>query len=157
MASIDSGGDADKIIHKVANGISLRKSHPNLFRSLLTLAIMLSALGVNFFVKAPAFNPYGISRFVVGFVFLVLGMSQIIVLTVFHRLPVVRFLAAVSVSVMICWGIANSQQAFQGKTSFQLPILYLALGALQIPLLIEPRINPINIRGRIKKLQEEIE
>lgn len=145
---MDAEGDEQRTLHEATKRVSLRSSHPNLFRSLLTIAITQVALGVNFYVRAPTFNPYGISRFVVGAAFFVLGASQIVVLTVYRRLQLVRLLAAISVAVMVCWGIINTRQAFDGKASYQVPILMVGLGALQVPLLIEPRINPITANDK---------
>jgi len=44
---------------------------------------------------------------------------------------------------MLFWGASNAQQSLAGNASFQLPILYIALAVLQIPLLVEPPVNPM--------------
>lgn len=145
--------DAERrIVHEVVKSVSLRTTHPNLFRALLTVAIMQVGLAANFFARTPAFIPYGMSRYWPAGVFLVIGVSQIVVLTMWHNLRGVRMVAAWSLAVMLCWGIVNTRQAFEGQASFQLPIVYLGLGALQLPLLIEPRFNPLTANGNGKKL-----
>jgi len=46
------------------------------------------------------------------------------------------------VGYLLFFGVGTAQPVLSGKTSAQLLVLYCGLAALQIPLLIEPFINP---------------
>jgi hypothetical protein len=50
---------------------------------------------------------------------------------------------AAEVSLMCFWAFANTQQFWAHKSSLQLPIAYLALSLLELPLLVEPALNPV--------------
>lgn len=126
--------------------VNIRHTHPGLYHSIMTLGVMSVALAVNFWGSNPTFNPYGISKDLIGGIFFILGVSQLVFLNVFRDLRKVRLVLAASVSFMFFWGASNAQQSFAGEASFQLPILYLALAILQIPLLIEPPVNPMTHR-----------
>lgn len=126
-----------------AQQVNLRKSHPGLFRSILTVAYMGLGLGLNFWFTTPTFNPYGVDKFIIGTIFALLGLSQILFLLIFRDLRKVRITLAVSISWMMFWGLSNSQQSFAGNASFQLPVLFITISILQIPLLIESPVNPI--------------
>lgn len=148
-----TGGDAEpsdegRILHDVAKRVSLYQSHPNLFRSLLTVAGMQIALAVNFFTSHPTFNP--LPRNVIGSVFGVLGVGLAFVLTVHRRLVLVRLLTAASVFVWGGWGFLNTKQWFDGKASLQLPILYVGFALFVIWQLVEPWVNPITANGNGK-------
>lgn len=143
-----------RVLHELNRRISLRKTHPNLFIALNILALTSVALALNFYFSKPTFNPYGIDKEIVAAVFFILGISQLIVLTVYHNLKLVRLAVATSVGILLFWGISNTQQGFQGKASFQLPILYIALALLQIPLLIEPRTNPMTSDGKSEEVKK---
>lgn len=123
--------------------VNIRKSHPALYRALMTLACMGMALAINFWFSKPTFNPYGVPKEYVGVIFFLLGFSQIVFLNLFHDLRMVRITLAISVSFMFFWGVSNSQQFFAGNASLQLPILYVTISIMQIPLLIESPINPM--------------
>jgi len=121
--------------------MQIRKSHPALYRTLMALGLMSIALAGNFWFSKPAFNPYGIPKELIGVVFFLIGLSLIVFLNLFHDLRWVRLTLAFSIGFMCFWGISNTQQFFAGNTSLQLPILYVALSIMQIPLLIESPIN----------------
>lgn len=123
--------------------VNIRKSHPALYRAIMTFACMGVALAVNFWFSKPTFNPYGVPKEYIGIVFAVLGSGLIIFLNVFHNLRLVRMMLAASVSFTFFWGLSNAQQFFAGNASLQLPILYVAISLLQVPLLIEPPVNPM--------------
>jgi len=110
---------------------------------MVTFGLMDVALAVNFWITTPAFNPFSINKNLVGVVFFVLGVAQLVFLRVFRSLRMVRIGLAVSIFVMVSWGLTNVQQFINGHTSLQLPILYLTLGALQYVLLIESPVNPM--------------
>ena len=109
----------------------------------MTIGIMGIALALNFWFSTPTFNPYGISKNVIGVVFFILGITQIVFLNVLHDLRIVRITLATSVSWMFFWGVSNAQQFFAGNASLQLPILYVTLSIMQIPLLLESPVNPM--------------
>lgn len=123
--------------------VIIRKSHPALYRSIMAVGVMGVLLGFNFWFYVPTFTPYGLSNVLIGCIFFLLGTSQLVFLNVFHRLTYVRSTLAVSIFFMLFWGLSNTQQVFAGNASFQLPILYLILAALQAPWLIESPINPM--------------
>lgn len=124
-------------------GLEIRKTHPALYRTLMAHGIMAIALALNFWFSNPTFNPYGISKNIIGIIFFVSGFSQIIFLNILRDLRLVRLNLAASISWTFFWGVSNAQQFFDGKASLQLPILYVALSILQIPLLVESPVNPM--------------
>lgn len=126
--------------------VRIRSTHPALFRSIQILSVMSLALAVNFWTSNPTFNPYNIPKDLIGGIFALLGVSQFLFVNVFHQLRLVRATLAVSLSFMLFWGISNTQQAFAGKASFQLPILLITLAVLHIPLLVESPVNPMTER-----------
>lgn len=109
---------------------------------------MSVALAVNFWTNTPTFNPYGIPKNIVGVVFCLLGVYLLVFLNVppLRNLRRVRFGLAVSLGWMLFWGISNTQQAFAGNASFQLPILLIALAIIHLPLLVEAPVNPMTQR-----------
>lgn len=125
--------------------VKIRYTHPNLYRLMMTLSFMSVGLAVNLWRSNPTFNPYGIDKTLVALIFCLLGISQIIFLNI-GRLRAVRIGMALSSFTMVLWGWANTEQAFAGNASFQLPILYVALGVMQFLLLIEPPVNPVEQR-----------
>lgn len=128
------------------NRLNIRKRHPGLYHSIMTLGIMGVALAFNFWFSTPTFNPYDIPKDLIGVIWFLLGMSQLIFLNVFRNLRAVRIVLAISISFMFFWGASNAQQFFNGKASLQLPILYMTIAILQIPLLVESPINPMTER-----------
>lgn len=126
--------------------VRIRATHPALYRSIMTLSVMNVALAVNFWTSNPTFNPYGIPKDLVGGVFFLLGATQLVALNVLHDLRKVRLGLAVSLTFILFWGVSNTQQFFAGNASLQLPILYVAVAALHLPLLIEAPVNPMTRR-----------
>lgn len=129
-----------------ARGIRIYKSHPGLYYSITILALVSTGLALNFFFYTPTFNPYGIDKNVIGSIFLTLGILKLIFLNIFRNLKIVRLLMATAVGFIFFWGISNTQQAFQGRASFQLPIILIGLALLQAVWVIEPSINPLSRR-----------
>lgn len=122
--------------------VNLRKSHPGLFRSILTVAFMGLGLGLNFWFTQPTFDPYGVNKDLIGTIFATLGISQLVFLVILRNLKMVRLTLTVSISWMMFWGLSNTQQYFAGNASLQLPMLFITISILQIPLLIESPVNP---------------
>lgn len=125
----------------------LRDTHPNLYFALMTVALMFVALGFNFWFGKVTFEQYGIPKQWIGTGFLVIGLSQLLFLNVRRNLDAVRVVLIVGIAYMLFWGIGTTETAFQGKSSFQLFILYWGLAALQAPLLLEPFFNPVTANG----------
>lgn len=125
---------------------NLRKTHPNLWRSIMGLAVLNLALGVNFFAFTPTFFVWDQPNELWGSIFLALGISMIVFLNVYRRLRLVRITMALAVGYITFFGLGTMQPAFEGKGSLQLPLLYAGLVALQLPLLLEPFINPWTAR-----------
>lgn len=126
-----------------ANQINLRRSHPGLYKLTMVFAIMSLLLAVNFWTSNPTFHPFDIPKNLVGVVFVVLGMWQVIFLNVVRNLKMVRLGSMAMVFFLAAWGLGNMQQSIAGKASFQLPILYIALAALHYLVLVEPPVNPM--------------
>lgn len=123
--------------------VDIRKTHPTLYYTLMVIGLMSVALALNFWFSRPTFNPYGIPKNFIGVIFFLLGSTKLIFLNVVRDLRMVRLNVAVSVSWMFFWGFSNTIQFFAGNASLQLPILYIALSILQIPLLTESPVNPM--------------
>lgn len=123
--------------------VNIRQTHPALYHSIMTLGAMSIALAVNFWTSNPAFNPYGFDKNLIGVAFFALGSSKMIFLNIFRDLRIVRVILALSISFHFFWGVSNTQQFFGGKASLQLPILYIAIAILQMPLLLEAPVNPM--------------
>jgi hypothetical protein len=131
----------------VVNGsVNLRRTHPNLYRTVMTFAVMSVVLGLNFWILSPTFLIYDLPNVLWGTIFLVLGFAKIVFLNIWRRLRAVRAVMAFAIAYFLFLGAGTSQPFFEGSGSLQLPILYLGCAALQIPLLIEPFVNPWTAR-----------
>lgn len=122
---------------------NLRHSHPNLYRSITTFAVINVALALNFFGANPTFNPYEIDKNIVGGIFLLLGITKLVFLNVYRSLKIVRFTMTVEIIFMLFWGVGSTITFFTGQTSLQLFILYVGMSINELFLLIEPPVNPV--------------
>lgn len=120
----------------------VRKSHPNLYYSLMLYAIGSIALGINFWVFTPTFLVYHLPNWLWGSVFLALGVGKLILLNFYRDPRLLRLFLAAAVGYFFFFSIGTIEPFTEGKGSLQLPILYVMFGLLQLPLLIEPWINP---------------
>jgi hypothetical protein len=125
---------------------NLRLSHPNLYRSFMTFALISIGLGFNFIFAKPTFNAYDIPKLWIGIVFLSFGISKIFFLNILYNLKIVRILMSLSVAFKIFWGVGTSLTFFTGQTSLQLFVLYVGLAMLELFMLIEPSFNPMSSR-----------
>jgi hypothetical protein len=75
-------------------------------------------------------------------VFLLIGLSGLVLLNLWRRLRLLRATTSLSVAYSLFLAVGTSQPLLDGKGSLQLPLMYLALAALQIPLMLEPFVNP---------------
>lgn len=127
----------------VVNGqIDVRKTHPNLYRMVMTLAVVCLLLGLNFLVLQPTFLIFDMPNVLWGAIFLALGGTKIVFLNVLRRLKLVRIAMAAAVAYFLFLGFGTTQPFVEGEGSLQLPIMYFALALLYLPLLLEPFINP---------------
>lgn len=126
-----------------AKRVNLRKTHPTLYRTYMTFALISIGLGMNFLLTNPTFNPYHVNKAVIGSVFLSIGLSKLIFLNFFRNLSWVRVSLAINIAFMIFWGVGTSITFFQGKTSLQLFVLYVGLSTLELWLLQESPVNPM--------------
>lgn len=126
----------------VVGTIDIRKTHPNLYWLVMTVGVMQIGLALNFFILSPTFPIYAAPNVLWGVIFLVIGVVKIASLNFYRRLPLVRAVMAFAVAYMMFLALGTCQPFLEDKGSLQLPILYAGLSALQIPLLVEPFINP---------------
>lgn len=126
--------------------VNLRKTNPTLYHSIIAFSTIRIGLAINFWTSSPTFNPYDIPKNIVGVVFFLLGAWQLIFLHLWRDLRKVRVVLAVSSAVMLCWGLVNTQQFFDGNASLQLPILYVGIAAIQMLALLESPVNPMTAK-----------
>lgn len=125
-------------------GVTLRHTHPNLYRALTTHACCTMALGLNFLFLTPAFNPLGVPKMPTGFVFCGVSIAKLVTLNMHGDLRRLRLATACSVALMFTWGVLQTLAYFQLKmTSLQSPILYFGLALVEYWLLTEPFTNPV--------------
>lgn len=120
----------------------IRKTNAGMYHAIMTFGLVEIALSFNFWFTTPTFNPYNISKDLIGVVFMILGLMMVLFLNLYKDYQKVRFWLATSIGFTFFWGIANTQQFFLGKSSLQLPILFLGFCAAQMWWLIESPINP---------------
>lgn len=130
----------------MAGEIDIRKTHPNLYWLVMTLAIGAIALGLNFIILTPTFLIYDASNNLWGGTFLALGSAEIIFLNVYRRIRLVRLCMSVSFAYTMFLTLGTTQPFLEGSGSLQLPIVYAIISAVQIPLLFEPFVNPWTAR-----------
>lgn len=129
--------------------MNLKRSHPNLYKAYLVYAFLCISLGLNFIFLNPTFDPLDISKQVPGYIFLLLGVATLFFLRVYRNATWLRVTMASIITVMFFWCGALVFDFFRlAQTSLQLPITFAALGALGIPLMIEPPINPTTSEKR---------
>lgn len=123
--------------------MNLRQTHPNLYKVYLVYGLLCVALGLNFIFLNPTFDPLDIPKQVPGAILLALGGATLFFLRVVRRATWLRVTMASIITVMFFWCGALVFDFFRlAQTSLQLPITFAALGALGIPLMIEPPVNP---------------
>lgn len=127
--------------------INIAKTHPTLYRILTVLSIVGILLAVNFFaglvdVLRPTFSIWSVPNSAWATIFLVSSVSTIVALNVYRRLRWVRRMMAFTAAYMMFLTIGTSVPGWEGNASFQLPIVYGGLAAIQVVLLFEPFVNP---------------
>lgn len=140
----ENGGE-NKVLDDtlVVNGtINVRLTHPNLYYTIMVFAISSLILGLNFLLLNPTFLIYNQPNWIWGSIFVATAATKLIFLNFYRRLKPMRATMAFAVGYCLFLAGGTMQPFFEGKGSLQLPIMYLALAALQYPLLMEPFINP---------------
>jgi hypothetical protein len=113
-------------------------------------ALITLALGLNFVFLKPTFNPLNIPKGVAGATFLAVGVAQLVLLNLYRSIRLLRLSVAVGITVMLFWmGALFLDFIKLGQTSLQLPITYLGMSALVMPMLVEPPVNPLTDRNGI--------
>lgn len=116
--------------------ISLRITHPRFFRDIWIAGVGQIVLAINYWRFTPTFNPYGIPKNLVGAAFFMLGVSLLLLLLVWRSRSKLRSVLSASVFFTVFWGIANTQQVFNGNASFALPIMFGIVAAFEISAVI---------------------
>lgn len=128
------------------NAIRIRKSHPNLYWLVSTVALVSLTLGCNFIFLNPTFPIFAAPNELWGGIFLALGFGQLAALNLYRRLRLVRWFMVATSAYMMFLALGTTQPFLEGVGSLQLPILYAGMSALQIPLFVEPFFNPRTAR-----------
>lgn len=129
------------------SNLRVRKSNPTLYRSVIAHAIISILAAINFWTTDPPFVPYNISENIVGVVFVLIGVIQLLSVHIWPTLRRIRKAAAVSGGITLCWGLANTYQFFFGPATLQLPIFVGGLGVIQLLSLLG---SPIDSRTEIE-------
>lgn len=144
---LTSNGTDDLDQALIVNGeIDIRKTHPNLYLMVMTLALTDVLLAANFYLLKPAFEVYHLSNWVWGAVFLALGISKFWFLNIHRSLRAVRMVMAFAFSFIIFFAVGTCEPWLDGAGSLQLPIMYLGMALIQVPMLLEPFIQPWTAR-----------
>jgi hypothetical protein len=132
----------------VVNGavIDIRKTHPNLWLLVMTYGGVCTLLGLNFLFLSPTFLLWQTPNYVWGVVFMFLACAKFVFLNVYRNLRLVRLTMAAEVGFMLFIALGATEPFLTGKGSLQLPILYVGMALLELPLLLEPFINPWTAR-----------
>jgi hypothetical protein len=124
--------------------MNLRRTHPNLYKAYTVYAALNVALGLNFLFLNPTFDPLDIPKAIPGAVFLTLGLAELSFLNIFRNAALLRLTMATAITSMFFWCGALTFDFFRlEQTSLQLPLTFLGLAVLGMPLLAEPSVNPI--------------
>jgi hypothetical protein len=146
LTTAASAPDIDEALVIVDGSIRLSRTHPTLYRTVMLFAVLSIALGLNFWILAPTFWIYDQPNALWGTIFLALGTAKIVFLNFYRRLRAVRATMAFAVAYFLFLSVGTGQPFVEGQGSLQLPFLYLFCAVIQIPLLLEPFINPWTAR-----------
>jgi hypothetical protein len=159
----DSGGEAEPTLTTdaaspyidgglIVNGqVNLLRTHPTLYRLVISLAAIQVALGLNFLVGkdvlgllpfTPTFFVWGMPNWLWATLFLTIGAGQLVFLSFYRKLRLARATMAFAVAYLSFFALGTMQPALEGKGSLQLPIIYVGMVVLLVWLLLEPFINP---------------
>lgn len=121
--------------------VHIRKTNPGLYLAITISIISHIASGWNLWASNPTFIPYGISKNLVGTIFILFGMAIFIFLNVYRNLPKLRLTLAVSIMFLIFWGLSNTEQWRAGNASLALPIFLWTIAAFQARSTVEAPVS----------------
>lgn len=124
----------------------VRQAHPNYWVSVMTFSMIYLALAANFLFLHPSFLIFGAPNQVWACIFFLLAVGQTVTVNM-GQLPWLRRVMACSIVYMALLAVGTSQPFLDKTGSLQLPILYLGLATLLVPLRAEPPSNPLTMRG----------
>lgn len=127
--------------------LNLRKKHPFLHFVIVAFAVFEVGLGLNYWKYTPTFNPWGISKYIIGGLLVVIGGWQLVFLHLWRDWRKVQAGLIASCAVMLAWGIANTEQSFAGKASFAIPLAFVTVAFVQFRCLLE---SPVNLTTETK-------
>lgn len=102
---------------------SMKETHPNKYQGLMDFGWLSFAVGLNFLFLKPAFDPLGIPKTLLGFVFMIVGIVLICALKWGKILRWSRWASAISVGWYVIYtGLLVAAIFQEQQTSAQLPI-----------------------------------
>lgn len=109
----------------------MRKTHPYLYKSCMTIAILSIGLGLNFWFLTPAFMPLKIPKELVAPIFFICGVIKLGLLLFSHNRTYLRLSMALSIVIYLFWAIATTYDFFaRSLTSLQLPMFVTGVAVL---------------------------
>jgi len=144
-----TNGVSEELVESLLNGghVDLRKTHLNLWRMVMMLAIGNLLLALNFLLMQPTYPIFHAPNELWGVCFAVLGCAKLFSLLVWHNLSVVRGCMSVAVGYTLLVAAGACEPAIDGVGSLQLAILYGGMAVIQLPLILEPFYNPMTAEG----------
>lgn len=130
----------------ITGTIDIRKTHPALYRVIMLYALACFLLGINFWIFTPTFLVWDQPNELWGSIFILLSVAKVVFLNIHRSLKLVRVTMAFEVGYFMFFALGTSQPPIEGTGSFQLPIMYLWVAAIEYPLLVEPFINQLTAR-----------
>ena len=121
---------------------NLRKTNPVLWWIFLVIGSVSVLQGIDFIVTVPTFKQFGIPHNTLGFVFLAVGVSQLVALLLIQRLMITRAVYWAGVAWYLFWGVGTTTSAFAGESSFQLFVMYWGFVGVELPVLLMPYFDP---------------
>lgn len=124
--------------------VNLFHTHPVLYVVLMSYAIHVILLALNFLILKPAFNPLGVSKMLTGAVFLIVGTANLVALNAHRDVRWWRLTGVIEVVMLMGFGTLQLIAVWQeNQTSAQSPGLY-SMGAVPLFVLLafEPYRNP---------------
>jgi len=136
---------SNELVAELLNGgrVDLRKTHLNLWRMVLLLALGELLLGANFLWLQPTYPIFHAPNELWGVCFVVIALAQALALLISHSLPLVRGCMSVAVAYILIVAVGACEPWLDGVGSLQLAILYAGMAVIQLPLILEPFLNPM--------------
>lgn len=125
--------------------VNVRQAHPNYWVSVMTFSGIYMALALNFFLLHPTFLIFNAPNRVWGTIFVLLAAGQVVTVNM-SWLPWLRRVMACSIVYMAVLAAGTSQPFLDNTGSLQLPIMYVGLATLLVPLRAEPPSNPLTMK-----------